>query len=74
MQMQHDALDNEEYRDFALQWVGSNAYMKGTPNMTDADFCSWVDSSLLPKVSSSPSKISVRTARQWLHKLGFELQ
>ena len=72
----YDALDDEEYRDAALEWVRSNAYVKGKPNMIAADFCSWVNSNLLPKVlenhASAPSKISIRTARRWLHKLGFE--
>ena len=27
-------LDNEAYRDKALEWVRSNAYSKGTPNTT----------------------------------------
>ena len=65
---QHDALDDEEYRDMALEWVRNNAYVKGKPNMTAADFCAWVNSNLLPKVlenhPSAPSKISIRTARR----------
>ena len=73
---QHDALDDEKYRDMALEWVRNNAYVKGKPNMTAADFCAWVNSNLLPKVlenhPSAPSKISIRTARRWLHKFGFE--
>ena len=72
----YDALDDEEYRDMALEWVRNNACVKGKPNMTAAEFCSWVNCNLLPKVlenhASAPSKISVRTARRWLHKLGFE--
>ena len=72
----HDALDYEEYRDMALEWVRNNAYVKGKPNMTAADFCAWVSSNLLPKVienhPSAPSKISIRTARHWLYKFGFE--
>ena len=72
----YDALDDEEYKDMALEWVRSNAYVKGKPNMTAADFCAWFNSDLLPKVlnnhPSAPSNISIRTARRWLHKLGFE--
>ena len=60
----------------ALEWVRNNACVKGKPNMTAAKFCSWVNCNLLPKVlenhASAFSKISVRTARRWLHKLGFE--
>ena len=44
--------------------------------MTATDFCTWINSSLLPKVAehhpSAPTKISVRTASRWLHSLGFE--
>ena len=72
----YDALDDEEYRDMALEWVHNNAYVKGKPNMTAEDFCSWVNLNLLPQVlenhASAPSKITARTARRWLHKLGFE--
>ena len=64
-------LDDEEYRDLALEWVRTHAYIKGKPNMTATDFCTWVNSSLLPKVvehhPSAPAKISVRTANHWLH-------
>ena len=69
-------LDDEEYRDLALEWVRTHAYVKGKPNMTATDFCTWINSSLLPKVvehhPSAPTKISVRTASRWLHNLGFE--
>ena len=37
-----DALDDEEYRDMALEWVCQNSYVKGKPNITAADFWSWV--------------------------------
>ena len=60
----------------ALEWVHNNAYVKGKPNMTAEDFCSWVNLNFLPQVlenhASAPSKITARTARRWLHKLGFE--
>ena len=35
---QYDALDDEEYRDMALEWVHNNAYVKGKRNMTVEDF------------------------------------
>ena len=74
--VRYDALDDEEYRDMGLEWIHNHAYVKGKPNMTAEDFCSWVNSNLLPRVlenhASAPSKITVRTARRWLHKLGFE--
>ena len=60
----------------ALERVRSNADVKGKPNMTAAGFCARVNSDLLPKVlnnhPSAPSNISIRTARRWLHKLGFK--
>lgn len=69
-------INDEEYHDLALKWIHENAYVKGKPNMTAADFCTWVNDTLLPKVSehhpSVPSKISVRTGVRWLHSLGFE--
>ena len=69
-------LDDEEYRDLALEWARSHAYVKGKPNVTALDFCTWVNSSLLPKVvehhPSAPTKISARTACRWLHSLGFQ--
>jgi len=72
----HDALDDEEYHDLALEWVRSHAFVKGKPNMTAADFSLWLNSTLLPKVlenhPDAPHTVSVRTARRWLHKLGFE--
>jgi len=44
--------------------------------MTSLDFCNWVNTTLLPKASEKytnvPSKITERTARRWLHWLGFE--
>ena len=71
------ALEDEEYKDMALSWVRSHSYKQGESNMTAMDFCTWVNSVLLPMVlekdSKAPDKITVRTARQWLHWLGFEL-
>ena len=34
----HDALDDEGYRDLALEWVRSHAYVKGKTSMAAADF------------------------------------
>ena len=45
--------------------------------MTASNFCSWVNSSLLPEAQKHhptlPAKINDRTAVRWLHFLGFEL-
>ena len=69
----HDALDDEEYRDLALEWVRSHAYVKGKSNMTAADFSAWINSVLLPKVlENHPDAPCTVSASRWLHKLGFE--
>ena len=69
-------LADEEYRDIALEWVRANAYSKGAPNLTALRFRCWVNESLLPIVQDHhpqvPAAISTRTARQWLHALGFQ--
>lgn len=44
-------LDNEEYRDKALEWVRSNACLKGTLNMTVKRFCDWVNEHLYQTLS-----------------------
>jgi len=60
----------------ALSWVRSHSYKQGEPNMTSGGFCTWVNSTLLPKVlekyPNAPKKITERTARRWLRSLGFE--
>ena len=44
--------------------------------MVASDFCEWINSNLLPSVREHhpniPDSVSVRTARRWLHKLGFD--
>ena len=67
-------LDDENCRKKAAEWVRSNASVKGKPNMTSNDFKTWVNTELLPNISipmNSPSQIQCRTARKWLHELGF---
>ena len=64
----------EEYEELskkATEYIRSNAAVKGRPNLTAADFCVWVNESLLP--NSFPRKICLETARKWLHYLGFEV-
>jgi len=44
--------------------------------MTTTDFCKWVNKTLLPNFTLEPGlpqKVSVETARTWLHHLGFEV-
>jgi len=69
-------IDDEEYKEMALTWIRLNTSVKGRPNMTAANFRSWVVSVLLPQVrlhhAQVSSSISDRTAVRWLHQLGFE--
>ncbi len=62
--------ENEELSKMAKKYVQNNASIKGKPNMTTFDFCSWVNSTLEP---GFPRKISVSTARRWLCAMGFEV-
>ena len=67
---------NEELSKKATEYVRQNAAVKGCPNLTSADFCRWVNDSLLPHPTLEPgfpTKISIETARLWLHHLGFEV-
>lgn len=53
-----------------------NAYPKGKANMMATSFCQWVNNDLLPSYYLPPNlpRISVRTATQWLPRLGFRPQ
>lgn len=67
-------LSDENLRARAMEWVHEHAFRKGKPNMTAADFCEFVNSTLLPSHCLPPyfpRSISVRTAIRWLHHLGF---
>ena len=67
---------NEELNKKATEYVRSNAAVKGRPNLTSIDFCRWVNESLLPNSTLEPGfprRISLETARTWLHQLGFEV-
>ena len=69
-------IDDAEYKEMALGWIRSHTSVKGRPNMTAANFYSWVNSTLIPQVQlhhpQVPSSISERTAVRWLHQLGFQ--
>ena len=68
-------LNDEDCRKKALAWVRGHVYNKGGPIMTAADFLHFVNSSLLPGAhlpEGYPQQISLRTARSWLHQLGFK--
>jgi hypothetical protein len=67
---------NEELSKKATEYVRQNAAVKRRPNLTSANFCRWVNDSLLPQSTLEPGfprKISIETARLWLHHLGFEV-
>ena len=67
---------NEELNKKAVEYVRQNAAVKGRPNLTTVDFCKWVNECFLPNCTLEPGfprKISVETARHWLHHLGFEV-
>ena len=59
----------------ATRYARENANVKGRPNLTTHSFCRWVNDELLPNEILEPGfprKVSVETARRWLHELGFE--
>ena len=70
--------NNEELNKKASDYVRQNAAVKGRPNLTSIDFCRWVNDFLLPNTALEPEpgfprKISIETARLWLHHVGFEV-
>ena len=68
--------NNEELNKRATEYVRQNTAVKGRPNLTSTDFCQWINNSLLPNSTLEPGfprKVSVETARLWLHHLGFEV-
>ena len=53
-----------------------NTAVKGKSNLTVYSFCEWVNEELLVSETLEPGfprKISVKTARYWVHELGFEV-
>ena len=67
-------LDDENCRKKALTWLRSRAYEKDQPSMTAATFANWVNTDILPNSQLPPGfpvSITPRTARKWLHDLGF---
>ena len=66
----------ECFNNKATKFIRENANVKGVPNLTVASFCEWVNDDLLPNETLEPGfprRISVETARKWLHQLGFEV-
>ena len=69
-------MSNEELCDTAREHVRENAAPRGRPNLTAAAFCQWVNNELLPNTVLDPGyprRVSVETARKWLHDLGFKV-
>ena len=67
--------DDEEVRRKATAWAREHSNVKGQPNMTIQDFCQYLNNDLLPSLSflrGLPNKVSLETARKFLHNLGFE--
>ena len=67
---------NEELNKCVRKFVRENGCVKGKKNMTCGIFCHWVNESLLVNrvlEPGYPRKISLATARRWLHNLGFQV-
>ncbi len=67
---------DEELNRKALEYIRVNNVVKGRPNMTIAVFCEWINEDLLPNITLEPGfscRVSVETARCWLHELGFSV-
>ena len=67
-------LDDEKCRKKALDWLRERIHVKDQPSMTAATFANWINSELLPNSHLSPGfpqSVTPRTARKWLHDLGF---
>lgn len=67
---------NEELDKHAVKYVRQNLAPKGKPNLTATSFCTWVNNSLLPSQVLDPTlprRISIESARRWLHELGFTI-
>jgi len=66
-------LNDENCRKKALSWLHSNAYKK-EKYLTADIFAAWINTDLLPSADlppDFPKSITLRTARRWLHSLGF---
>ena len=69
-------MSNEDLCERATVYVRENAAPRGRPNLTASAFCQWVNNELLPNSVLEPGyprRVSVETARKWLHELGFEI-
>ena len=67
---------SEDLNKKAIEFVRENSNKKGEANLTSVTFCQWVNDCLLPNSNLEPGfprKVCLEVARQWLHKLGFEV-
>ena len=67
---------DEELNRKATEHIRSNNVVKGRPNLTVAGFCEWINEELLPNATLGPGfprRVSIETARCWLHELGFSV-
>ena len=69
-------MTNEDLCEKARVYVRENAAQRGRSNLTASSFCHWVNNEVLPNSVLEPGyprRVSVETARKWLHALGFEI-
>ena len=67
---------DEELNRKASEHIRANNVVKGRPNLTIASFCQWINEELLPNATLAPGfprRVSIETARCWLHELGFSV-
>lgn len=67
---------NESLNKKAIKYIRLNNNVKGKPNLTVHSFCEYINEDLLQNETLEPGfprRISVETARKWLHQLGFQV-
>ena len=67
---------NEHLNKKPSKYVRENTAVRGKSNLTVYSHCEWVNEELLVNETLEPGfprKISVETARHWVHELGFEM-
>ena len=69
-------MSNEEICEKARVYVWQNTAPQGRPNVTAGAFYQWVNNEQLPNSVLEPGyphRMSLETARKWLHELGFNV-
>lgn len=67
---------SEDLNKKARKFVRNNSNVKGRANLTVGSFSEWINNELLPNTTLEPGfprKVSLETARKWLHELGFRV-